>query len=264
MVKKVFVLDREWGDPLSAYRFCEELEDGNILYFETVPFSFPKEAMDKMWKKNGQDKRGQGAFHRFAEKAVTFLGGLLKPYSGEWEYDALFRCDEKELSSLHLDICQKRLVKGARILQFFTNMHPKDPLHWITSNSFEQILLLFGGERGVQLPRIHGPWRRRLETCFPFLRQESFYDAFMRKLCRYLKRNEHFQLIAPKLEWIFPPGSCWAFFTDHIAHASLTDLGLWKQTFFIPQKLLLSPYKSPLAILERQMHASSFHSQILS
>ena len=79
----------------------------------------------------------------------------------------------------------------------------------------------------------------------------SPYDTFMLNMHNYLKENEEFQKTCHKDPWDFPPGSCWAVFTDQVSHAALAGQYAIEQTFLVPRSALLSPDKSPASVLER-------------
>ncbi|MGB7465899.1 MAG: Kdo hydroxylase family protein, partial [Candidatus Acidiferrum sp.] len=55
----------------------------------------------------------------------------------------------------------------------------------------------------------------------------------------------------PKQRWEFAPNSSWIAFTDCVSHAVLSGQFALEQTFLIPQGALVSPHRSPLAILEK-------------
>ena len=59
-----------------------------------------------------------------------------------------------------------------------------------------------------------------------------------------------FQKNTPKQRWEFAPNSSWIAFTDCVSHAVLSGQFALEQTFLIPQSALVSPHRSPLAILE--------------
>lgn len=67
----------------------------------------------------------------------------------------------------------------------------------------------------------------------------------------FLKESDNFQKEGKKDHWHFPPGSCWAVFTDQVSHAALSGQFALEQTFLIPVSALLFPERSPLRILER-------------
>jgi len=73
----------------------------------------------------------------------------------------------------------------------------------------------------------------------------------MLKMHHFLKENGDFQANCSKDHWKFPPGSCWAVFTDEVSHAALAGQYALEQTMIIPYKTLLCPEKAPVAILER-------------
>jgi hypothetical protein len=206
----------------------------------------------------------------YSRRVTEFLTTLLTPYATSWKLDyASFR-PFQELGRqlrlkarndlLHVDAFPTRPLHGARILRFFTNINPVESRKWITSKPFGDLALDFGGEKGVPFPPSVGySLKDRLERKMKeFLRRagvkiplRSPYDVFMLKMHNFLKENESFQKNCPKDQWDFPPGSCWAVFTDLVSHAALSGQYALEQTLIIPRKALLFPELSPVSILER-------------
>jgi hypothetical protein len=206
----------------------------------------------------------------YSRQVTEFLTTLLTPYATSWKLDyASFR-PFQELGRqlrlkarndlLHVDAFPTRPLHGARILRFFTNINPVESRKWITSKPFGDLALDFGGEKGVPFPPSVGySLKDRLERKMKeFLRRagvkiplRSPYDVFMLKMHNFLKENESFQKNCPKDQWDFPPGSCWAVFTDLVSHAALSGQYALEQTLIIPRKALLFPELSPVSILER-------------
>ena len=76
------------------------------------------------------------------------------------------------------------------------------------------------------------------------------YDEFMMQLHNTMKEDANFQETTPKHRWEFPPNSSWMVFTDCVSHAVLSGQYALEQTLLIPQKALVEPQRSPLAVLE--------------
>ncbi len=292
MTKKILV--ENINDSLKN---CKELEQGNILFFEKIPFEFPqdeiqfllqqrqsgsksrkniacKPQIDKLTNHIAANEEEAKQMHAilkaYSSRVTQFLQTLLSPYSSKWKLDyASFRPYQemgRKLRTrarndlLHVDSFPTRPMHGGRILRFFTNINPKEPRKWITSEPFQDLIKKYGGKPGLPFP--HGVdysfQGRMLHKTKEWLKSIGFkipmrspYDRFMLNMHNYLKENEAFQKGCPKSHWEFPPNSCWAVFTDQVSHAAISGQYALEQTIFIPRDALLYPEESPVSILER-------------
>jgi len=293
MAQKIVVEEGE----KNRFKYCMELEAGNILFFPNIPFVFPQEdidfllgqrqggskarkniaykpQLDKITNHHSKDVEAgenlKAILKRFSERATEYLSGILAPYTTQWKLDyASFRPFQEKGRKLrvrarndllHVDAFPTRPLHGARILRFFTNINPTESRDWITSQPFESLLAEFGGEKGVPFPSsmsysLKNRCKRKLKDFLNAsgikIPQRSPYDHFMLKMHHFLKENKNFQHNCPKDHWAFPPGSCWAVFTDQVSHAAMAGQYALEQTFFVPPQALLCPEKSPSAVLER-------------
>lgn len=291
MTKKVTIEKK--GD--SPIEYCDEIENGNILFFPKIPFPFPEEDIAFLLeqKQTGSKNRKNIAYKpdkeritnhealgksdrekmqrilkNYSDNVSSFLEGILPPYAQGWKKDyASFRPFQEKGRNLrtrarndllHVDAFPTRPLHGARILRFFTNINPKENRHWVTSDSFAGLLESFLGKIEVPKSVSYSNWGRLCRWgkrslgklgVASFLR--SPYDVFMLKLHHAMKEDGGFQENCPKDHWDFPPGSCWAVFTDQLSHAALQGQYALEQTFLIPQTSLVCPEKSPLCVLER-------------
>ncbi len=179
MAKLVSVSDANFLDP-SAY--CEELESGNILFFPTCPFEFPKKELEFLLaqKQTGSSHRKNIAYkpssdkltnfihssesqantlhqimRSYSQKVTTLLSKILAPYHSGWKLDyASFRPFQERGRNLrvrarndllHTDAFPSRPMHGSRILRFFTNINPIESRQWITSDPFHELAKCFGG-----------------------------------------------------------------------------------------------------------------------
>ena len=296
MTKKIEVTGLE--NPLDV---CKELEAGNLLFFEKIPFSFPQEEIDFLLaqkqssrkkskniaykphldllsndgtKNDSEKEKLKAVLKSYSEQVTQFLGKLLSPYSKDWKVDYTsfrpFQEKGRDLrlrarnDLLHFDAFPTRPLNGDRILRFFTNINPKEDRHWITSDSFEDLAIRYGGS-SIAFPKSTDySWKGRVERALCRLMAKggvkqairSPYDQFMLQFHHFLKEESEFQLHCEKQNWHFPPGSCWAVFTDQVSHAALSGQYALEQTFFVPIKSLLFPEKSPLRVLERLTEGS--------
>jgi hypothetical protein len=290
MAKRIVVEGKE--DPV---KWCKALEAGNILFFPTTPFEFPKEEIDFLLKqKQGKSSARKNIAYRpqsdritnhdakdsasteklreilrnYSVRVTKYLSTLLAPYANEWKHDyASFRPFQEKGRNLrlrarndllHVDAFPTRPLHGARILRFFTNINPTESRHWVTSDDFRGLARVYG--EAISFPSSPGyDLKSRLARKMKlFLRKigiktalRSPYDSFMLNMHNFLKENEEFQANCKKDHWDFPPGSCWAVFTDQVSHAALAGQYALEQTFIIPRAALLQPDEAPISLLER-------------
>lgn len=257
--------------PKEEIDFLLQQKQGNAKGRKNIAY---KPQLDKITNHDASDpvasKRLLEILRNYSQRVTSFLSILLEPYAKEWKHDyASFRPFQEKGRKLrlrarndllHVDSFPTRPMHGMRILRFFTNINPSESRKWITSEPFGDLAKKFGGEAGVLFPNSPGYSKLdRLQkkmtlwlTQFGFkIAMRSPYDQFMLQLHHFLKENESFQKNCRKDHWDFPPNSCWAVFTDQVSHAALAGQYALEQTFLIPQKALLYPERSPVAILER-------------
>jgi hypothetical protein len=278
------------------FRFCRELEKGNILFFPKTPFPFPKEEIDFLLnqRQSGSKSRKNIAYKpqidkvtnhaaataeemeclrmvlcSFSTKATQFLSQILSPYATRWKLDyASFRPFQEKGRNLrlrarndllHVDAFPTRPMHGSRILRFFINLNPTEGRRWMTSMPFADLAQKFAGS-DLLFPksnvyslgqRLKRKMTGMLASAGLKITLRSPYDLFMLRMHNFLKENVDFQKNCPKFHWEFPPGSCWAVFTDQVSHAALSGQYALEQTFLVPNKALLYPDQSPVSILER-------------
>jgi hypothetical protein len=171
-------------------KYCKELEDGNILFFPTCPFEFPKNELDFLLaqKQTGAKNRKNIAYkpqadkitnfekssveheeyfrsimRNFSNRSVQFLSMLLEPYQNSWHLDyASFRPFQEKgrplrlrarNDLLHVDSFPTRPMHGNRILRFFININPIESRKWITTSPFEILAKQFGGSDQMPFPK---------------------------------------------------------------------------------------------------------------
>jgi len=187
--------------PKDSNRMCRELEKGNILFFPSIPFSFPQDEIEfLLQQKQGRSKGRKNIAYKpkddllsnhdgdpesgerlkeilrlFSERTTRFLTGLLKPYAEEWKLDyASFRPFQEKGRDLrlrarndllHVDAFPTRPLHGNRILRFFININPRESRDWMTTEPFASLAEKFGGK----------------EVPFPKSVGYSLYDRILRK-----------------------------------------------------------------------------------
>ncbi|MGI8967127.1 MAG: Kdo hydroxylase family protein [Limisphaerales bacterium] len=166
---------------------CQQLEDGDILFFDGIPFDFPETDRQFLLSQRQSDSglhknisyrpkqdllRGSAAgkkdftrlqdiMRRYSKAVVNFLSQALSPYAGKWSLDfASFRPEEekgrdlplhKRNDLLHLDSFPTRPTHGARILRCFTNINPTDPRIWLTTDRLPVLAQNFARRAGLEL-----------------------------------------------------------------------------------------------------------------
>jgi hypothetical protein len=193
MAKKIVVENLEWKKPENQFKYCTELESGNILFFPEMPFLFPQDEIDFLLtqKQGGSKLRKNIAYkpqidaitnhdtkdpvaaerlkvilRNYSKRATDFLSVLLAPYAKEWKHDyASFRPFQEKGRQLrlrarndllHVDSFPTRPLHGSRILRFFTNFNPKESRRWATAAPFSELIQQFGGKQGVPFPASAG------------------------------------------------------------------------------------------------------------
>jgi hypothetical protein len=271
--------------------YCELLEKGQIVFFPALPFHFPAKdqefLLEQEWTelrlhKNvsyrpaedvlrgvSGDPRTIESVHsimrNYSAQVVEFLTKFLAPYATKWILDfSSFRPIEeagrdlpihKRNDLLHVDAFPSRPTRGGRILRVFTNLNPKRPRVWNTTQNFESLARQYANDAGLQqiseddsvISRTVQTWGEKLG--FRGMGRTP-YDMFMLRFHDYLKENEKFQASCPKYRMEFPPLSTWIVYTDCVAHAVMSGQYAIEQTLLIPPQALVAPQAAPYRILE--------------
>ncbi|HEV8341203.1 MAG TPA: Kdo hydroxylase family protein [Candidatus Binatia bacterium] len=287
------------GFRISKDRLCwysEQLEDGNMLFFPKSPFQLADEEIELLlsqrqagvgyhkniayrpsqdrlsgFVKQGreQEEKLRSVMRSYSCRVIEILSTLLPHYAADWRIDfASFRPLEergRDLRSrarndrLHIDSFPTRPTGGDRILRVFTNINPREPRIWITSEGFEILAHRYAQAAGLAPSRggldLPVAWARR---CWARISrfvglprvQRSPYDRCMLRLHHFLKDNLEFQASCSKHRWEFPPNSTWILFTDTISHAVLSGQYALEQTVIVSRSSLIRPDKAPVKILE--------------
>lgn len=191
MTKKINLEKKEWEKEENRLKYCEELENGNILFFPALPFEFPQEEIDFLLaQKQGASSARKNIAYKpqldkitnhdpndlasseklktilanYSRRVTEFLTLVLGPYSDKWKHDyASFRPFQEKGRALrlrarndllHVDAFPTRPLHGSRILRFFTNINPEESRHWITSEGFQDLAKQFGSQ--VPIPASSG------------------------------------------------------------------------------------------------------------
>ena len=181
---------RGWADGANANErsrhYCQQLEEGKIVYFENIPFDLPENDRDFLLSQKQSGFKGhknvsyrpqqdllRGAaeddpqeaqrlhelMRRYSQQVVGFLSRFLAPYAPHWTLDfATWRPLEEEGRDLplhkrndllHVDAFPSRPTRGSRILRCFTNLNPQRSRVWATTEGFEAIAERYALDAGL-------------------------------------------------------------------------------------------------------------------
>jgi hypothetical protein len=166
--------------------YCEQLEAGEILFFDRIPFDLPEadrelllalQQSDSRYHKNisfrplQDELRGfssndpeeaqqvQRVMRGYSAQVTDMLSRFLAPYAPHWSLDfASFRPQEeagrqlplhKRNDLLHVDAFPSRPTRGGRILRVFTNLNPTQPRVWLTGDRFEPLAQQHADQAGL-------------------------------------------------------------------------------------------------------------------
>jgi hypothetical protein len=179
-----------WGNTTTAARrsreCCEQLEAGQILFFDGIPYDFPQVERDFLLEQRQSDSkihknisyrpkqdmlRGSASdkkedverlhkiMRHFSDEIIGLLTRVLAPYSSHWTLDyASYRPEEeqgRDLSThkrndlLHVDAFPSRPTRGGRILRCFTNINPTRTRNWLTTDRFPELAEKFARKAGL-------------------------------------------------------------------------------------------------------------------
>jgi hypothetical protein len=286
----------ESGRAGSAQAWCAQLEAGDILYFPRTPialaagdvsFLLGQQQADSSLHKNiaykpaldalsGVDtktadaaavERLRGIMRGYSSAVVAFLEGFLSPYQKRWRLDyASFRPQEeagrdlplrKRNDLLHTDAFPTRPTGGARILRFFTNIHPERTRDWVVGEPFRAMVGRFAPAAIAPRPDSSASAAFKsvgralgLAKAVPSLKRTP-YDDFMMRFHNFLKENARFQAESAKYPFQFPAGSSWMVYTDTVPHAVLAGQYALEQTLLVAPEALVAPEHAPLTVLEQ-------------
>jgi 3-deoxy-D-manno-oct-2-ulosonic acid (Kdo) hydroxylase len=173
------------GNAARAPSNCEQLEEGNILFFEKTPFSFPEsdrafllsqrqsgaayhkniayrpqeDRLTGLDKNSDRDEAVLRAIMRsYSQRVTDFVSELLPAYAGAIRPDfASFRPQEEHGRQLrvnarndllHFDSFPTRPTNGDRIMRVFTNFNPTEPRVWLTTDTFDILAERFADANG--------------------------------------------------------------------------------------------------------------------
>jgi hypothetical protein len=165
--------------------YCAQLEAGNVLMLERIPFLFPqadrefllsqRQSGSRLHKNvsyrphkdvlrgaasGGADvERLRDIMRRYSAETARFVKDFLAPYSPHCSLDyASFRPEEergrdlplhKRNDLLHVDSFPTRPMRGRRILRCFTNINPGAARVWHTTDEFSVLAQKYAEDAGL-------------------------------------------------------------------------------------------------------------------
>src|SRR3989344_837805 len=112
MAQKIIVENKEWERQENQFKYCKELEKGNILYFADIPFDFPQDEINFLLQQRQRSSKGRKniaykpqmdqitnhdtsdpvaaeklhqILRRYSKRVTQFLTVLLAPYTKDWK-----------------------------------------------------------------------------------------------------------------------------------------------------------------------------------
>jgi hypothetical protein len=194
--------------------YCQKLEEGGVLFFDSTPFDFPvadrefllsqKQSTFKghkniSYRPAGDALRGDAAddaptrdrlhqiMRNYSQQVVRFATHFLAPYAGKWSLDfASFRSIEeqgrdasvhKRNDLTHVDAFPTRPTHGGRILRIFTNINPVEPRVWEVTDPFPAVAEAFAKDAGLMDYAADSPGRKVSRMLGPVLKSVGVKGA---------------------------------------------------------------------------------------
>jgi hypothetical protein len=163
------------------------LEQGQIIFFDTIPFDLPEgDQSFLLTQRRGDSRIHKNVSYRpqqdvlrgfsssqtedterlrrvmrdYSTEVTRFLSIFLAPYAGRWTLDfASYRPLEEEGRDLslhkrndllHVDAFPSRPTRGGRILRVFTNINPREARIWHSTARFDQLARRFATDAGLE------------------------------------------------------------------------------------------------------------------
>jgi hypothetical protein len=208
-----------------ARHYCRVLEQGGILYFNQIPFEFPKEEIEFLLAQKQSGFKGhknisyrpttdllrgdagetpeastklREIMRQFSRRVTDFVGKLLSPYHGHWKLDfASYRPVEehnrdltlhKRNDLMHVDAFPSRPTRGGRILRVFANINPERNRVWEVTEPFEAIARKYAHDAGLKDLTASTPIRSILRGFAPLLKTVGMPGADRSAYDRFMLR----------------------------------------------------------------------------
>ncbi|MEZ6139853.1 MAG: Kdo hydroxylase family protein [Zavarzinella sp.] len=200
--------------------------------------------------------------HQISQQMIEIVHKLLPAYAAEiipdrltWQTHEVANAPHRTNARddlYHVDNFPTRPSRGMRILRFCLNFDT-DVRVFAVSEPFRKLIEFYRNplkqalKQSNNLSNINSPWwhfGKNRDT------NPSDYDLVMGKIHHWMKADLHFQDRCKKYLHRFSAHEGWLFFSDGTAYAHLRGKRLLDHSFFVPQRCLVAPQCSPLALLE--------------
>ncbi|MSQ80585.1 MAG: 3-deoxy-D-manno-oct-2-ulosonic acid (Kdo) hydroxylase [Candidatus Methylopumilus sp.] len=260
-------------------KWANDIEDGKVLYFESLPFKINKNEI-KLFSPNilkpntrnislNLDGSIKGAIGpeediealkkmilRFRSQAKNLIFSAFpeyKPYLklAPTSFRPLevssrvtsWRADDRRL---HVDAFPSRPNYGERILRVFINVNTEGaPRVWRVGEPFLNI-----AKQYIKKIKPYSPFYAKLINLIGVTKSlRSEYDHIMLELHDAMKSDLEYQKKSPQITMPFKPNAVWICFSDQTSHAVMSGQHMMEQTFHLAASKQYDPKKSPLEIL---------------
>ncbi|MDM1545809.1 Kdo hydroxylase family protein [Ignatzschineria indica] len=261
------------------------LEEGQVLYFPSLPFVLTEEEQalldprlvspkrkNIMYQADQESIKGiadsasenekravEGLLKRYSEASYQLLTDLIPQYKGKLHSPMntlrLNAIDEwsdshsfrKDDRRLHVDAFPSRPLHGRRIIRIFNNINPSGvPRKWRVGEPFPQLAARLL-PKSKPYSRIGSALLDRLQITKS---RRTHYDHIMLQFHDLMKEDQEYQDNGIQWDVSFMPGSTWICFSDQTPHAAMSGQFMLEQTFQLDVDDMVDPAKSPLKVLE--------------
>ncbi|UNM95413.1 Kdo hydroxylase family protein [Ignatzschineria rhizosphaerae] len=279
----------EWrAENIDQENIVAHLEQGEVLYFPSLPFKLTEEETALLDPKFVSPKRKnimyqadkdaiRGTAEDLSEAQKTALKGLLKRYSEASlrlitdlipEYKGklhspmntlrLNAIDEwsdsnsfrKDDRRLHVDAFPSRPLHGKRIIRIFNNINPAGvPRKWRVGETFPEL-----AKRLLPQTKSYSSiGATLLDTLKITKSRRTHYDHIMLQFHDIMKEDQDYQDNGVQWDVNFMPGSTWICFSDQTPHAAMSGQFMLEQTFQLDVDDMVDSSQSPLRVLEKMV-----------
>jgi len=247
-------------------------ELGSLLTLKNISFHPNDGTLSGIRRDPPRKERTRRILREYNRGVEELLGGALPEYGGRWRIEKVnFRPIQEEGRTLrprssneriHTDALASGATHGARILRFFTNIHPTEPRVWKSGGLFPGLATEFAAKARYDRPvalrsgpmgRAWSGFLRLASRAIPpaILADTSPYDRAMLRLHNALKDDERFQAdLARQVTMAFAPFESWCVMTDMVSHAVIRGQHALVSTFYLALDACVRPDLAPWSVLK--------------